>query len=599
LALLLSTGAAALQPAPAHATQVNHTLTVNNTTTGKSPRFMGENVDVDNTYTDSEKEWTKNSGINSARLWMNDYDFEPSNDNGPYGNGVTSLSSFNTAKNAVINNPASNSYINWTAFHNNFSSMDLDDNLAFFQGNGITPIAVLRTDVTSHDPDGTWLPAHLTGWADYWEWWEYCFAIAYHLYNDYGFLEFEIGNEVNLDSRYTPQEYAVLLQYANDAIQSAVHAVNSSSTPNVSLGAFGANVTLSPSVADYLGDVLTANGTGIGTQKADNFANLVSYHNYQDPEKSNNSGPDPDPKYTINSIQGSISTNNPDASYEDLMITEGNLKVGDVDPDDYTNNAKLAELLIQLINQGKDQSGGHSYLRGFVKFRFTSATVNSPFPDNGSTVRTAASAPEIDHAHQYYFTYYLLAQALKGRKDVMSITTTINGDQVIVTRDADYYYVLNTNLSSTDTEKITLDTTALGITSSPVYVSASSSSNQAHRWEKQITNGTLTYFVGSQAVNLLRIPRNYTAKTISSISISPSSTVTVDPYGAKHFTATATYSDSTTADISDKVSWNSSNSANVNILDTGLAYGVTASSQANITCSYQGVTSGSVTFIVN
>jgi hypothetical protein len=37
----------------------------------------------------------------------------------------------------------------------------------------------------------------------------------------------------------------------------------------------------------------------------------------------------------------------------------------------------------------------------------------------------------------------------------------------------------------------------------------------------------------------------------------------------------------------------------VNILDTGLAYGLTASSQATITCSYQGVTSGSVTFNVN
>lgn len=406
--------------------------------------------------TDSEKEWIKNSGANTARIWFNDFDFEPANDNGPYGNGVSNLTSFNAAKNAVISNPANNTYINWNAFDTAFddSHTGIDNVLGFFQANGITPLAVLRTDVESNDPDGIWLPSTLTGWQDYWEWWEYCFAISYHLYHDYGFSEFEIGNEVNLDNRYTPQEYAILLQYANDAIQSAVHAVNPTATPGVSLSAFGANVYLNPTVGSYLSDVLNANGTGIDSLAADNYSNYVSYHNYQNPDKFNNGGSNPDPVYTITGIQDAIANNNPDGKYENLMITEGNLKVGDVNPDDYNNNALLAKLVIQLVNRGKSEAAGSSYLRGFWKFRFTSSTVTSTFPDNGSTVTTPASTPEIDHAHQYYFTYNLITKALKARKEVVSATTTLPQDQVIVTKDDDYYYILNTNTSTTDSQKL-------------------------------------------------------------------------------------------------------------------------------------------------
>ena len=79
-----------------------------------------------------------------------------------------------------------------------------------------------------------------------------------------------------------------------------------------------------------------------------------------------------------------------------------------------------------------------------------------------------------------------------------------------------------------------------------------------------------------------------TSKTVTSIAVTPSG-VSVAIGATQQLTATATYSDQTTANVTTTVSWMSSNAAFITVNSAGLATGVGAGSTA-VTASLSGVT---------
>jgi uncharacterized protein YjdB len=87
-----------------------------------------------------------------------------------------------------------------------------------------------------------------------------------------------------------------------------------------------------------------------------------------------------------------------------------------------------------------------------------------------------------------------------------------------------------------------------------------------------------------------------TVVSLSSIAVTPASP-SLAVGATQQFTATATYSDGTTADISSQVTWASDTPTAATIDSTGLATGVAAGT-ANITATMDGVTSPAVSLTV-
>src|SRR6266478_4829127 len=83
-------------------------------------------------------------------------------------------------------------------------------------------------------------------------------------------------------------------------------------------------------------------------------------------------------------------------------------------------------------------------------------------------------------------------------------------------------------------------------------------------------------------------------KTLSSIAVTPASPAHLKVGATQQFTATGTYSDNTTADITSTVTWASGTPATATISTAGLATGV-AQGTTQISASLSGVASPGVT----
>jgi uncharacterized protein YjdB len=92
-------------------------------------------------------------------------------------------------------------------------------------------------------------------------------------------------------------------------------------------------------------------------------------------------------------------------------------------------------------------------------------------------------------------------------------------------------------------------------------------------------------------------PLKVSNATLSSITVTPGAS-TISPATILQYTATGNFSDGSTEPLSLVANWNSSAPSVVSINGAGLATGVTAGS-ANISASYNGVTSNSVALSVN
>ncbi|NNM60336.1 MAG: hypothetical protein HKM04_11055 [Legionellales bacterium] len=132
------------------------------------------------------------------------------------------------------------------------------------------------------------------------------------------------------------------------------------------------------------------------------------------------------------------------------------------------------------------------------------------------------------------------------------------------------------NWNSSDSTKATISSTgvATGVLAGTTNITA--------------TMGLITSNTASLTVN---------PATLVSIAITPSGTVSLPSGGSQQFTAIGTYSDSSTADITNTVAWSSSNTATATISASGLAQALSTGS-TTISASYLAITSNLVTLNV-
>lgn len=216
-ALLLSAGGAWSQ-----------TISVSSAVVGETPRVIGLNsgsyLPGSNTTT-----WWKYSKVNGARLFTSAPRIEPDDDLAPLGDGVSSEQSFLARRTALRADPLNPSFINWDYFENSYATNE-DDliNYDFAYGelssNGINPLAMINR-TSGQFPFAA--AGTAAGWADRWEHWQHYYAQAFYLASNYGVERFSMYNEPDHSNQSVTQEdYLQRLQFASDAIQSAVSDVN-------------------------------------------------------------------------------------------------------------------------------------------------------------------------------------------------------------------------------------------------------------------------------------------------------------------------------------------------------------------------------------
>jgi hypothetical protein len=91
-----------------------------------------------------------------------------------------------------------------------------------------------------------------------------------------------------------------------------------------------------------------------------------------------------------------------------------------------------------------------------------------------------------------------------------------------------------------------------------------------------------------------------TATALASIAISPTS-ATLNSGGTQQFTATGTFADGSTSDLTSQVTWTSSNTAALTISTSGLATAqtVTAAQTVNVTATSGSITSNTASVVIN
>ncbi len=175
-------------------------------------------------------DWWRYSGVNGARVWPTPTIVEPSDDLAPYGDGVTSQTTFIARAAALRADPLNTSYINWPKFENNYANKPttgsniINLNYAFTQLHNLKIDPVVEINYTNGS--FPWNPAGTTaGWADRWEEWQHFYAQAFYLAKNFDVHRFEMYNEPNGDD-IPASEWLERLRFTSDAVQAAIADVN-------------------------------------------------------------------------------------------------------------------------------------------------------------------------------------------------------------------------------------------------------------------------------------------------------------------------------------------------------------------------------------
>src|SRR6476646_4881074 len=113
--------AAAGALAPVQATiAATASVSVSNTAAGVTPRYIGYNMGHYMPGANTSA-WTQYSGVNAYRVWASAGDYDPDG-TGPYSNGISTLTQFDSAKAQVRASPESNGYINWAGYNTKFAA---------------------------------------------------------------------------------------------------------------------------------------------------------------------------------------------------------------------------------------------------------------------------------------------------------------------------------------------------------------------------------------------------------------------------------------------------------------------------------------------
>ncbi len=215
----------ALASPSAWAAEGNVTLSSNQV--GTTPRYIGYNAGHYMPGSNTSA-WVEFSGANAMRLFTSATQYEPIDDLRPFGDGVTSLATFNARKDALRSDPLNTSYILWPLFESQFANHTLNGinhirtNYAMgeLQKLGVHILPVSTRSASSGPISGP------SDWAGQWEQWQYYYAFSFYTAREFDVSQFQMYNEPNLDSHIDQAGYVLRLQLASDAIRSAIADVN-------------------------------------------------------------------------------------------------------------------------------------------------------------------------------------------------------------------------------------------------------------------------------------------------------------------------------------------------------------------------------------
>jgi hypothetical protein len=198
---------------------------------GSTPEIVGYNSGHFMPGSNTADFW-RYSGVNGARVWPTPSVVEGTDDGGGWGDGVSSESTFLARRTALRETPLSTAYINWPYFENRYQNnpttganiINLNHAFSTMRSLGIDPlVAINRTNEGAFAWDAAGTTA---GWADRWEHWQHFYAQAFYLAKNFDVHRFQMYNEPNADTDLPLAEYVERLQFASDAVQSAVADVN-------------------------------------------------------------------------------------------------------------------------------------------------------------------------------------------------------------------------------------------------------------------------------------------------------------------------------------------------------------------------------------
>jgi hypothetical protein len=565
VALLVGLAAAAPGPALAgrSAAQAPATVVVHDQVVGRGPLLIGANPGL--TTAPNWEAWLRDSRMNAAREWANMEEIEPENEDGDYGNGVADESAFLAARVTVLEAPEANGYLTWAGFR----FKDVDRRVGTYARIGVTPVVVLRHSGSGSTREANlppWMANVPRAWPDLWEWWEYCFAVAYHTAGQYGVTRFAIHSEPDRSVQgFTGRagDYVRLLAHGADAARAGVGAANSALAATIH----------APGLAEptagrgsYLRTVLSDGGGDV---------DVVDYHQY---------GPARDGEYAaraeaVRGLAEAVGAPRP------LFVSEYNIsrsgERGDVDePDDALG---LAEAQRQLILAG---------VEGMLVYRFN-------FPSefrNLSLVRSGSGSTRalVDETLGYQ-VFKQFATAVAGGKELL----LLEGDDRaswLATRDRERIFLLGI-YRGREPLPVEIDLAALGVEGRTAVVRAASADHPNTIIARPtVAGGRLALGLPPASAVLVSLDRAPDSGAPVGLRLEPP-TADLDRHRVVQLRAVATLADGGELDVSDRVTWVSSDPATVRVNSTGLAASL-ASGTAELTASWDDLGSAPATLVV-
>jgi hypothetical protein len=369
--------------------------------------------------------------------------------------------------------------------------------------NGITPVVVLRLYDNQGQPEmrpgAQWAPRPPVDDSFRNEWWEHCFAIAYWLNvrNSYGVTHFEVLNEPDWNCQGwcnnscpgfaasfcgSQAEYVQLVQDAYDAVKFANDMVGLPTYIHA------------PVVASYSSSYLA-----YSLQNADSQIQVVDYHTYAS-----------DPTASIDSVQNTITSYNPDGVVEPIWVSEWGAL--------WTTYNTVARALLTAQQLMTFSEEGVEGVTVFNMYDW-STTAGQDYglidlQDDGmggaNRVRT-----------ETYYAYRLMTRGLKGGKDRLQFTASgVSGDaRTMVTRGGGKVYVLVINSGLTSIPDVQADLSALGMDNGTVQVYEYSSSNKdVIVATPSMTDGRFTFTAPANGIALAAVTPIPTSVTLASFT---------------------------------------------------------------------------------
>jgi hypothetical protein len=371
-------------------------------------------------------------GINCYRLYTDMNRTENSDDNGVYGSPSIA---------EIKANPA---IINWTWWNTALANASwwwyapaFGGYIEDLKAHGIEPIICLRNKDGEGRP--AWSPPQ-NNWndADWNEWWEFCFAIAYwcNVRNSFGVTRFEVHNEPDLSSQGwsgTEAQYVELVDKATDAVRFA----NSIAGLPACIHA--------PVVANY-----SSSYVHTILNSADGSVDVVDYHTY-----------DTNVSPTVQHVRSDVQTYNNDDMEEPIWVTEWGT---------YNSSYNTLDRGLTTCRQLYDFT--IEGVEGLCIF---------PFFDWGGFYGLVSAAGA---KTETYYAYRLMCKGLAGGKERLSVSSSNSAKKVMVTRDSDCLYVIAVDVG----EAVSVNLGNLGISAGRYAVYEYSSSQK----DAVVTSGSLS-----------------------------------------------------------------------------------------------------------